>query len=188
MVVVPQQARDTITTGDEEVGMDRSAKTWIGRVAWQAMTVGVLALVLSTLAVSPAAANQRGDAVNEANNYIFNCFRSGETPHGMGSNDKYISVHCQYGNGSIQNCEWSAANDWNVECWWSHPWGLRNPEGGGLGVDPGDTLNPGRAAAQQNGEDSTSIDEDAGKHDKKTSKDTGRKHGKAKRHGKGGRK
>ncbi len=159
--------------------MDRSAKTWIGRVARQAMTVGVLALVLSTLAVSPAGANQRGDAVTAANDFIYGCTANGGDVVGVGSKVEFVVVVCLHENGSSQQCSWDASNDWERTCWWDHP-ELRSPDGDGPGVDPGDTINPGRAASSADAED--------GKHAKDKGKSNGKKHGKAKRHGKGGRK
>ncbi len=91
--------------------MALSLTAWIGRVVRQVVTVGVLALVLGGMAASPAAANQRGDAVTAANDFITGCGANDGHPDAVASRDGYISVICFHDNGSIQSCDWLESHD-----------------------------------------------------------------------------
>jgi hypothetical protein len=168
------------------------------------VTVGVLALVLGGMAASPAAANQRGDAVTAANDFIYGCTANGGDINGVGSKEAFIVVVCLHENGSTQHCQWDATNGWKRTCWWDYP-EVRSPDGGGPGVEIGDTIYQVHAAGRQgatvqaDGETPTSIvagsgdrndgdqgakargkGKDAGKHHKHKAKDHAKRHGKSK--------
>ena len=187
-----------------------SSMAWIGRVVRQVVTVGLLTLVFGGMAASPAAANQRGDAVTAANDFIYGCVANGGNPDVVLSKDHYLSVTCFHENGSNQSCDWLESHDWERECWWTHP-EVRSPDGDGRGVEIGDTIYQADAAGRQgatvqaDGEAPTSIvaysgdpndgdqgahargeGKDAGKHHKQKAKDHAKKHGKSKGHDKGG--
>ena len=187
-----------------------SSLGWIGRVVRQVVTVGLLILVLGAMVASPAAANQRGDAVTAANDFIYGCTYNGGDISGVGSKEESIVVVCLHENGSSQQCQWNATNGWERTCWWDHP-EVRSPDGDGRGVEIGDTIYQTHAAGRQgatvpaDGEAPTSIvadsgdpndgdqgahargkGKDAGKHHKHKAKDHAKKHGKSKGLEKGG--
>ena len=163
---------------------------WIGRVVRRVVTVGVLALVLVGIVASPAAANQRGDAVTAANDFIYGCTYNGGDISGTASTKDSIVVVCFHETGRSQQCQWSAANGWQRKCWW-YDSEVRSPDGAGRGVESGETIyqahadsgapNDGDLGANAHGEG-----KDAGKHHKHKAKDHGKKHGKSKGHDKGG--
>jgi hypothetical protein len=119
----------------------------IGPVVRQAVMVGVLALVLGGMAASPAAANQRGDAVTDANDFISGCLSNGGTPDAVASNDRYISVLCFHENGSIQSCDWLESHNWSRDCFFTHS-EVRSPDGDGRSVDIGDEIKEGQASGR----------------------------------------
>jgi hypothetical protein len=182
----------------------------MGRVVRQVVTVGLLTLVFGAVAASPAAANQRGDAVTAANDFISGCVANGGDPDGTFSRDNYISVTCLHDNGSFQTCDWLESHEWERECWWTHP-EVRSPDAA-TGVEIGDTIYQAHAAgrqgvaAQADGAALTSIVTDSGdpndgdqganargkgndadKHHKNKTKGYAKKHGKSEGHEKGGR-
>jgi hypothetical protein len=161
------------------------------------VTVGVLALVLGAMAASPAAANQRGDAVTAANDFIYGCMYNGGDIAGVGSKEESIVVVCLHEGGRTQQCQWDAAHGWERTCWWE----VRSPDKDGLGVEIGDEITQGQAAGRQgatvqaDGEAPASIvansgdpndgdqsanahgkKKNAGKHHKHKAKGKGKKH------------
>jgi hypothetical protein len=180
----------------------------MARFVRHVVVVGLLTLVCGALAASPAAANQRGDAVNSANDFIYGCTANGGDIAGVGSKEEFVVVVCLHENGSSQQCSWDASNDWERTCWWDHP-ELRSPDEDGRGVDTGDEIKQGQVVGRQgatllaDGEALTSADADggagdegthargkgknSGKHDKSKAKGNGKKHGESKGHHKGGR-
>jgi hypothetical protein len=170
----------------------------MARFVRHVVVVGLLTLVCGALAASPAAANQRGDAVNSANDFIYGCTANGGDIAGVGSKEEFVVVVCLHENGSSQQCSWDASNDWQRTCWWDHP-ELRSPDGDDHSVDIGDEIMQGQVAGRQGatvqpaGEASTSTDADgdagdqgahargkgknAGKHNKNKAKSNGKKHG-----------
>jgi hypothetical protein len=119
----------------------------IGRVVRLVVTVGVLALVLGGMAASPAAANQRGDAVTDANDFVSGCLSNGGHPDAVASRDSYISLLCFHDNGSVQSCDWLESHDWTRECYFTHP-EVRSPDGDGRSVDIGDEITQGQATGR----------------------------------------
>jgi hypothetical protein len=124
--------------------MARSFTERIGRVVRLVVTVGVLALVLGAMVASPAAANQRGDAVTAANDFIYGCVANGGDPFAEVSTEGYIGISCRHENDRIQSCEWDASNEWNTKCWFS----VRSPDGDGRSLDIGDEITQGQAAGR----------------------------------------
>lgn len=57
---------------NKAVSMARLLSVRLGHIARQVIMAGALILTLAT--ANPAAANQRGDAVNAANAFILGCF------------------------------------------------------------------------------------------------------------------
>jgi hypothetical protein len=152
--------------------------------------------MLGAVAAGPAAANQRGDAVTAANDFIHVCFAAGGTPMPIVSDAESIIVYCAYDNGSTKKCAYSAHNGWEEDCWWAHPW-VPNPDNG-RGVDGGDQLTQGGAAGNPrppvapNGGSATSVgarsgdldDGDQGLSARDEAKDEKHHKNKSKRHGK----
>lgn len=173
--------------------MAGSSSARMGRIGRQIVAVMVLSLILGGLATSPAAANQRGTAVNEANNVISACFKADGNPWGTWASDRYIGVICEYDDGTM-NCSWWADDGWEADCYWTPNSVVQNPDGRGPDAD---TLHPGRASGSRgaaalsgDGAPTTvaadSDDQDTGKHHQK-GKGKGKKHGKAKGHHQGGK-
>jgi hypothetical protein len=169
--------------------MKFTAMAGMERIVRQVVTVGVLALVLGAMAASPAAANQRGDAVTAANDFIYGCTANGGDPDGAFARDHYISVTCLHENGSYQTCDWLESHAWEKECWWTHP-EVRSPDDG-LGVEIGDTIYQAHTAGSQgatvqaDGEAPTSIVADSGDPSDGDQHHKGKKGKKGKKGGKG---
>ena len=167
-----------------------SSMAWIGRVVRQVVTVGLLTLVIGAMAASPAAANQRGDAVTAANDFIYGCTANGGDIGGVGSKEEFIVVVCMHENGSSQQCSWDATNDWQRTCWWDYP-EVRSPDGDGRSVEIGDTIYQAHAAGtlgatvQADGEAPTSIVADNGDPNDGDQHRKGKKGKKGKKGGKG---
>lgn len=173
--------------------MAGSASARMGRIGRQIVAVMVLSLVLGGVATSPASANQRGPAVNEANNVISACFKADGNPWHVVAGDRHINVLCEYADGTL-NCHWWADDGWKPDCYWTPNPAVPNPDGG-ASLDPGDAILQGRTAAFAPGtlsaltadERDGGDDQDTDKHHQKKAKGKGKHHSKAKGHSKGGK-
>lgn len=128
--------------------MAGSASARISPVGRYILTVVVLVLALGGLSVSPASANQRGPAVNEANNTISACFKADGNPWHVVADSSHINVLCEYDDG-ILNCHWWASDGWAADCYWTPNSVVGNPDDR---ADGEGTILPERVTAVAPGE------------------------------------
>jgi hypothetical protein len=127
-------------TGSSSVRISRSGRYIVAIVA--------LVLALGGLSISPASANQRGTAVNEANNSISACFKADGNPWHVVASDRHINVLCEYDDG-ILNCHWWADDGWAADCYWTPNSVVGNPDDRANGDG---TVLPARVSAVAPGE------------------------------------
>lgn len=128
--------------------MAGSSAVRISRVGRSMLAVIALVLALGGLGASPASANQRGTAVNEANNVISACFKADGYPGHVYSGDRSIQVLCEFADGT-QNCTWWADDGWAADCYWTPNSVAGNP---GNRADGGGAILPARVAGDAPGE------------------------------------
>ena len=169
--------------------MTGSETVRVGPIVRHIVAVVVLTLVLGGLGANPVSANQRGNAVNEANSVITACFKSdGEILH-THSGDRSISVSCAYNDG-ILSCTWWADVAWYPDCYWI-PNPITGSPDGGAAVAGGSSNLPGRVTSVAPGPvtvvtastQATGGDQDTGEPQQKASSKAKSKKGKS--HGKG---
>jgi hypothetical protein len=103
--------------------------------------VGAVTLVLGGLAVHPAAAQTRQQAVNQANDYSLDCLNQGGEPDAEVLDSGSIDIECTFDDGSTETCIWNAFDDYNQHCSVIH--GVTRPPVTHLPVDGGGVLDNG---------------------------------------------
>ena len=155
---------------------------------WSRYLVAAVALVLALggLSGSPASANQRGTAVNEANSVISACFKADGNPWHVVVGSRSIQVICEFEDG-MQNCTWWEADHWAADCYWTPNSVAGDPDnradGSGAAlpgrveaVAPGDVASVGGATRATG--DGESLVEKQQKPKQKKARGKGKHHGK----------
>jgi hypothetical protein len=78
--------------------MAGSASSGLRRSGRDILAVAALVLALGGVGASPASANQRAAAVNEANNVINACMKAAGDPFDVFSDSRHVGVFCDYGD------------------------------------------------------------------------------------------